>query len=159
MLKFTAPAVIAVITMAACNAAVAQQALDFDGTAASSCALTNPVNGTIALQTDLRSWATGSPASIVVTNTSAGTYDLSITHGETWTSAPTGTPATTTFAHSQSITGANQNAVFSTTGPATSTNLAAAGEDNVQISLTASSPDPYRAGPHKATVTVTCAAN
>ena len=131
--------------------------LDFNGTAASTCSLTDPVNGTIELQPDLMSWATGTPASIVVTNTSAGSFALTVAHDTSWVTSPVGTPSTT-FSHVATISGANAAASFTTIGAATKHPLTAAGVDNVSISLAASAGGPYRAGAHKAQVTVTCAA-
>jgi hypothetical protein len=141
--------------VAACNG-VNADTLEFNGTAASTCSLTNPVNGTIELQPDLMSWATATPATIVATNTSAGSFALTVTHDTDWATKPTGTPATT-FTHLASIAGANASASFTTNGAATTAALAAAGVDNVSVALSASAAGPYRAGPHKAQVTVTCA--
>lgn len=132
--------------------------LEFNGTAASTCSLTESNNGTVELQPDLMSWATATPATIVVTNTSAGSFALTVAHDTTWVTSPAGTPSTT-FSHVATLSGANGNAPFTTTGAATNHVLAAAGVDNVSISLAASATGPFRAGPHKAQVTVTCASS
>jgi hypothetical protein len=152
-LKIVVFATIAFTSFSACASA---DTLDFTGTASATCSLTNPAHGTIALQPDLRSWATAVPASIVATNTAAGVFTLTVTHDTVWAESPGGTPATT-FSHVASITGANAGSPFTTAGNATSAPLTAAGVDNVSVSLGATGTGPFVAGDHKAQVTVTCA--
>jgi hypothetical protein len=138
------------------QAAAAQSALQFNGTASSACALTNPSDGSIEVQPDLRSWATSVPAKITVSNT-APNYAVTVTHDTNWTTAPASTPVTT-FAHVASITaGPNTSAQFTGAGASSSASLAVVGDNDLSITLTASAPTPFIAGAHQAKVTVTCA--
>jgi hypothetical protein len=138
--------------------AAAQSVLELSGEAQQTCALTNPASGTIALNPDLRSWATSQAAKITVTNTSAETYTLTATRSDAWKAgAPAGTPVTT-FEHVPSIaSGVNAGATFQGTGVTKSTLLTNAGEDTFNVSITASASSPFKAGLHATEVTVTCA--
>ncbi len=128
------------------------------GTAQQSCSLTNPVNGTLALDAGLKAWTTSSPATIVATNTSAGFFELTVRRGNEWSASPTGTPTTEFTVTPVIASGANANALFSNDPEdlARWAVLANAGVDNVQVRMTASASGPYKAGTHTVEVTVTC---
>lgn len=126
--------------------------VEFTGTAAATCALTQPVNGTLTLGADLQSWATATAGSITAVNTSAAT--LNVTAPTNWASAPGGTPATT-FAVSGVMSGANSGALAGTSTARTGA-LTAIGTTVTAISLAATATAPYRTGVHTADVTVTC---
>ncbi len=127
--------------------------LNFTGVALSTCALTAPVEGTIALQGDLKSWATVTPASITAVNTAPAT--LTVTGPTSWASAPAGSPANTTFAISGGMSGVNNGALAGDAARRTGS-LANIGVTVVSVSLLASAESPFVAGPHVAQATVTC---
>lgn len=134
------------------SSAALAETLTFRGTAAPTCALNTPIDGTIVLQGNLRAWATATPATIVAVNTTPAT--LTVTKPSDWASAPSGTPSTT-FSVAASTTGANVGTLTGT-GNASSGPLTALGSSILAVSLSAQATSPYRAGLHTAEVTVTC---
>lgn len=126
--------------------------LTFRGTAAPTCALNTPVDGTIILGASLSSWSTATPASITAVNTAPAT--LTVTKPTAWASSPASTPSTT-FTVSAATAGANVGALTGS-GAATSGPLTALGTNTLTVSLGATASTPFHAGLHTAEVTVTC---
>lgn len=118
-----------------------------------TCLLLAPVDGTIALGGDLRSWATTIPASVTVVNTARST--LMVSKPTQWASSPAGAPATS-FSQSASLTGVNVGALLGF-GDGLSAPLSALGTSVASVSLGAVAPTPFRSGTYSAQVTVTCA--
>jgi hypothetical protein len=127
--------------------------LNMMGVALPTCALTTPVDGVITLQSNLMSWATTVPASIIATNTAPST--LAVTRASDWAASPPSTPATT-FDHQASITGANSVSATGS-GASKSALLSNLGVNLVSVSITGTAAAPFKAGVHTAQVTVTCA--
>ncbi|MFC7052749.1 hypothetical protein ACFQI3_08630 [Hansschlegelia quercus] len=147
-----APPSLLAITLISTISAAHAETLTFRGTALSACALIAPVDGTLALNSDLKSWATATPATISAINTAPAT--LSVTKPTDWVSGPAGSPPTT-FTVSAQTTGVNLG-VLSILGNGVTTSLSGLGTSQLIVSLGATASTPYRAGNYAAEVTVTC---
>lgn len=141
--------------LAAVPAAGGAQSIQFDGVATATCTLASTTPGTIALKSDLSSWATVTPGTITATNTAQS--DLTVTRSGNWSVSPAGTPSTT-FDHQLSITGSNNvgGSQIAESGNAKSVQLANLGANLVSVSVAASAPSPFPAGTYQTQVTVTC---
>lgn len=131
------------------------ETLKFFGTAQNACALTSPQSGVIALQGDLKSWGTTTPATLAVTNTGYST--LSVTRAEDWLRAPAGAPSTA-FNHTAWLVGSTSGQL-SGAGTAKSIALTAAGSSTLSVFMSAVAQAPFVGGDYEYQVTVTCAPN
>lgn len=127
--------------------------LSFRGLALGTCTLTAPIDGVMTLGSDLSSWTTTTPASIVATNTAVSV--LTVTRGSDWATSPAGTPLTS-FDFSASLIGVNTGALTGTSLSKTH-QLPTLGVSTLSMWLSGVASSPFPAGNYVAQVTVTCA--